>query len=233
GGTTPSGFDCSGFVQYVYAHFGISLPRVSQDQQNVGAAVSRANLQPGDLVFFGNPAYHVGIYVGSGTYINAPKTGDVVKIASVDRSDFSGGRRINGVVTQIQYSKDFIASVQRDLRHCSFYTASTTTGVLDQNTKDAIWNFRRVMGLPVNTTLDASVVNALNDIVHKPRLAVNTEHSYATRFVQWWIGATVDGKYTTTTQEQVRQWQIKAGIWSASGADGVIRDKDWGVMLRP
>jgi cell wall-associated NlpC family hydrolase len=95
GGTTPSGFDCSGFVQYVYAHFGISLPRVSQDQQNVGTPVSRSDLQPGDLVFFGSPAYHVGIYVGNGSYINAPKTGDVIKIAPVDRSDFSGGRRVN------------------------------------------------------------------------------------------------------------------------------------------
>ncbi|MBP2032296.1 cell wall-associated NlpC family hydrolase [Clostridium algifaecis] len=94
GGTSPSGFDCSGLVQYVYAHFGISLPRTSQEQQCVGTAVSRENLQPGDLVFFGSPAYHVGIYVGNGSYINAPKTGDVVKIASVDRSDFSGGRRV-------------------------------------------------------------------------------------------------------------------------------------------
>lgn len=94
GGTSPSGFDCSGFVQYVYAHFGISIPRTSQEQQGVGTSVSRGNLQPGDLVFFGSPAYHVGIYVGNGSYINAPKTGDVVKIASVDRSDFSGGRRV-------------------------------------------------------------------------------------------------------------------------------------------
>lgn len=94
GGTSPSGFDCSGLVQYVYAHFGISLPRTSQTQQGVGTPVSRDNLQPGDLVFFGSPAYHVGIYVGNGSYINAPKTGDVVKIASIGRSDFSGGRRI-------------------------------------------------------------------------------------------------------------------------------------------
>ncbi|WP_446899875.1 C40 family peptidase [Clostridium sp. LBM24168] len=94
GGTSPSGFDCSGLVQYVYAHFGVSLPRTSQAQQGVGTPVSRENLQPGDLVFFGSPAYHVGIYVGNGSYINAPKTGDVVKIATISRSDFSGGRRI-------------------------------------------------------------------------------------------------------------------------------------------
>jgi len=93
GGTTPAGFDCSGFVQYVFAHFGISLPRVASDQQNVGTYVSRENLQPGDLVFFGDPAHHVGIYVGNGCMINAPHTGDVVRIAPLN-SDFSYGRRV-------------------------------------------------------------------------------------------------------------------------------------------
>ncbi|MBP2033363.1 cell wall-associated NlpC family hydrolase [Clostridium algifaecis] len=84
GGTTPSGFDCSGFVQYVYAHFGISIPRISQDQQNHGTAVKdRKDLQPGDLVFFGTPAYHVGMYIGDGKYVEAPHTGDVVKIAEL------------------------------------------------------------------------------------------------------------------------------------------------------
>lgn len=94
GGTTPSGFDCSGYVQYVFAHFGINLPRVSEDQQNVGKYVSRSDLQPGDLVFFGNPAHHVGIYVGNGNMINAPHTGDVVKIQPLF-SDFTNGRRVN------------------------------------------------------------------------------------------------------------------------------------------
>ena len=93
GGTSPSGFDCSGFVQYVYAHFGVSLPRVSESQQNVGALVSRANLQPGDLVFFGTPAHHVGIYVGNGNMINAPHTGDVVRVQAL-HSDFTFGRRV-------------------------------------------------------------------------------------------------------------------------------------------
>jgi peptidoglycan DL-endopeptidase CwlO len=93
GGTTPAGFDCSGFVQYVFAHFGISLPRVASAQQMVGTYVSREDLQPGDLVFFGEPAHHVGIYVGNGCMINAPHTGDVVRIAPLN-SDFSYGRRI-------------------------------------------------------------------------------------------------------------------------------------------
>jgi len=94
GGTTPSGFDCSGFTQYVFAHFGIGLPRIAEAQQNVGTLVSRANLQPGDLVFFGNPAHHVGIYVGNGNMINAPHTGDVVKVQPLN-SDFTYGRRVN------------------------------------------------------------------------------------------------------------------------------------------
>lgn len=84
GGTTPSGFDCSGFVQYVYAHFGVNLPRVSEDQQNCGVQVKdRSDLKPGDLIFFGTPAYHVGMYIGDGEYVEAPHTGDVVKVATL------------------------------------------------------------------------------------------------------------------------------------------------------
>lgn len=94
GGNGPSNFDCSGFTSYVYRHFGVGLPRVASDQQGVGTAVSRDELQPGDLVFFGSPAHHVGIYVGNGCYIHAPRTGDVVKISPLDRSDYSGARRV-------------------------------------------------------------------------------------------------------------------------------------------
>ncbi|NYE08365.1 cell wall-associated NlpC family hydrolase [Bacillus niacini] len=94
GGSTPSGFDCSGFVSYVYRSVGISLPRTSSAQQNVGTRVSLNQLQPGDLVFKGMPAYHVGIYIGGGQYIHAPQTGDVVKIAPFNPSKFSTASRI-------------------------------------------------------------------------------------------------------------------------------------------
>ncbi|MDQ1004961.1 cell wall-associated NlpC family hydrolase [Neobacillus niacini] len=94
GGSTPSGFDCSGFVSYVYRSVGISLPRTSSAQQNVGTRVSMNQLQPGDLVFRGSPAYHVGIYIGGGQYIHAPQTGDVVKIASFNPSQFSTASRV-------------------------------------------------------------------------------------------------------------------------------------------
>ena len=97
GGTSPStGFDCSGFTQYVYAHFGISLGRTTYDQINDGYEVSKSELQPGDLIFYGkggNPT-HMGMYVGNGTYIHSPRTGDVIKISSIDRSDYITARRV-------------------------------------------------------------------------------------------------------------------------------------------
>ena len=93
GGTSPSGFDCSGLTQYTYGHFGINLPRTAAEQQNVGTYVTRENLQPGDLVFFGSPAHHVGIYVGNGMMLHAPHTGDVIKIGPMG-SDFVNGRRV-------------------------------------------------------------------------------------------------------------------------------------------
>ena len=98
GGTSPSGFDCSGFVQYVYAHFGISIPRTSQEQFNFGTPVDASNLQPGDLVFFhddGSGPGHVGMYIGGGLMIHAPHTGDVVRIASLsDHGGYCGARRV-------------------------------------------------------------------------------------------------------------------------------------------
>ena len=97
GGTSPStGFDCSGFTQYVYAHFGISLGRTTYDQINDGYGVSRDALQPGDLVFFGKNGdpTHMGMYVGNNTYIHAPRTGDVIKISSMSRPDYITARRV-------------------------------------------------------------------------------------------------------------------------------------------
>ena len=96
GGASPSGFDCSGFVMYVYGQMGVSLPHSSYAQYGYGSAVSLSQLQPGDLVFFDGLG-HVGIYVGGGSFIHAPHTGDVVKISSISgwyASTFVGGRRL-------------------------------------------------------------------------------------------------------------------------------------------
>lgn len=100
GGTSPSGFDCSGFVQYVLAENGKSVPRTSQEQFAGGQAVDKSNLQAGDLVFYnwqgGTDATHVGIYEGNGKMIHAPHPGDVVKevdFNSYGQNAYLGARR--------------------------------------------------------------------------------------------------------------------------------------------
>lgn len=98
GGTSPTtGFDCSGLVQYVFNKFGVHIPRVAADQFNAGHKVSATQTRPGDLVFFSNAAqgvHHVGMVLGNGLFIQAPRTGDVVKISKLsDRGDIAGFRR--------------------------------------------------------------------------------------------------------------------------------------------
>lgn len=102
GGTSTSGFDCSGFTQYVYRHFGYSISRTAASQLTNGTSVSKSELQPGDLVFFKNTYYtsasasHVGIYIGNGQFIHAASGG--VKITSLSDEYYSarycGARRI-------------------------------------------------------------------------------------------------------------------------------------------
>lgn len=94
GGSSPSGFDCSGFVMYVYSQMGIGLPHSSRAQYSSGGYVSRSSLQPGDLVFFGSPIHHVGLYIGGDQFIHAPHSGDVVKISSLSgRGNYAGACR--------------------------------------------------------------------------------------------------------------------------------------------
>jgi cell wall-associated NlpC family hydrolase len=96
GGSSPGGFDCSGLVVYVFAQIGISLPHSTYALWNVGTAVSRDQLQAGDLVFF-NGLGHMGIYIGGGQFIHAPHTGDRVKISSLSgyySSSYMGARRV-------------------------------------------------------------------------------------------------------------------------------------------
>jgi peptidoglycan DL-endopeptidase CwlO len=97
GGASPStGFDCSGFVMYIYSKFGVSLPHNAAAQYGYGRAISRSQLRPGDLVFF-NGLSHNGIYVGGGRFIHSPHTGDVVKISSLTgwySETYVGARRL-------------------------------------------------------------------------------------------------------------------------------------------
>ena len=98
GGASPDGgFDCSGFIMYVYAKVGVSLPHYAASQYNQGVPVSKEDLQPGDLVFFDGLG-HNGMYIGGGQFIHSPHTGDVVKISSLSDSWYAatwvGARRI-------------------------------------------------------------------------------------------------------------------------------------------
>ena len=90
GGSSPSGFDCSGLTSYVYRQLGISLPRTAAAQQAAVPSVSTP--QVGDLVFFGYPAYHVGIYAGNGMMIAAPHPGTVVKLQPIYQTPSGYGR---------------------------------------------------------------------------------------------------------------------------------------------
>ena len=95
-GASPEGFDCSGFVMYVYSRIRISLPHNSAQLWGVGRFVPRHRLQPGDVVFF-HGLGHVGIYIGRGRFVHSPQTGDVVKISRFSdgsyRSSYDGARR--------------------------------------------------------------------------------------------------------------------------------------------
>ena len=97
GGASPeTGFDCSGFVMYVYSQVGVSLPHSAAAQYGYGTAVSRSQLAPGDLVFF-NGLGHNGIYIGGNQFIHSPHTGDVVKISTISgwyASTWVGARRL-------------------------------------------------------------------------------------------------------------------------------------------
>jgi peptidoglycan DL-endopeptidase CwlO len=96
-GSAPGGFDCSGLVMWAYAQVGVSLPHSSYAMWNYGVSVPRDQLQAGDIVFF-NGLDHVGLYIGGGQFIEAPHTGDVVKISSLDSgwyaATYVGARRI-------------------------------------------------------------------------------------------------------------------------------------------
>lgn len=101
GGSSPSGFDCSGFIQYVFAKNGINLPRVSADQYNAGKAISKSELKPGDLVFFETykqgPS-HLGIYLGDNAFIHASSGSEKVIISNLTSTYYTqhyiGARRV-------------------------------------------------------------------------------------------------------------------------------------------
>ena len=94
GGGAPGGFDCSGLIAWAYAQVGISLPHYAAAQYAMGTPVPMDALEPGDLISF-HGSGHIGMYIGSGQYVHAPQTGDVVKVSTLaDRSDADGAVRV-------------------------------------------------------------------------------------------------------------------------------------------
>ncbi|WP_431676685.1 NlpC/P60 family protein [Kitasatospora sp. KL5] len=93
GATGPGTFDCSGLTGAAWRAAGVSLPRVSQDQWNAGQRIAKSNLQPGDLVFFYSDLHHVGIYIGGGKMIHAPRTGKNIEITPIEYMPYVGAVR--------------------------------------------------------------------------------------------------------------------------------------------
>ena len=97
GAAGPDAFDCSGLTQYAYSAAGVALPHSSSAQSQMGIPVSRAQLQPGDLVFFYSPVSHVGMYIGNGQMVHASTSGEPVKVVSLDSmGSYNSARRIAG-----------------------------------------------------------------------------------------------------------------------------------------
>jgi cell wall-associated NlpC family hydrolase len=93
GASGPSAFDCSGLTAYVWAQAGVYLSHSTYAQWDEGRHVSRSQLMPGDLVFFGSDLHHMGLYIGDGLMIDAPHTGTTVQVQGIDRSDYAGAVR--------------------------------------------------------------------------------------------------------------------------------------------
>jgi cell wall-associated NlpC family hydrolase len=95
GATGPNSFDCSGLTTFSYKAAGISLPRTSKAQSGFGAPVSKANLQPGDLVFFYSPVSHVAMYIGNGQIVHALNASKPVQVMKLDSMpSYAGARRV-------------------------------------------------------------------------------------------------------------------------------------------
>ena len=93
GAAGPNAFDCSGLMMYSWGKAGVSLPHSSRAQYSATKRVAREALQPGDLVFFGSPIHHVGMFIGNGNMIHSPESGETVEIVSMNRRDYVGAGR--------------------------------------------------------------------------------------------------------------------------------------------
>ena len=175
-GTTPSGFDCSGYILYVYKHFGIDLPRTSVDQFKVGTAVSKSNLKKGDLVFFANTykpgISHTGIYIGNGNVISAESEG--ISISNVNTNPYwapryAGAKRLSGVkevVTQTSAPAPAPAPAPKpDLPKGQYYDVSKSywayTPITDLSMKNIITGYDHSEFKPKNSVTRAEAATMI------------------------------------------------------------------------
>jgi cell wall-associated NlpC family hydrolase len=93
GASGPDAYDCSGLTMWAWAQAGVSIPRTSRTQYAGTPRVSRGDWQPGDLLFFGSPIHHVGMYIGNGQMVEAPYSGQNVRVNSAHRRDYVGAGR--------------------------------------------------------------------------------------------------------------------------------------------
>lgn len=138
GGTTPNGFDCSGLVQYVYKHaLNIDLPRVTYNQQTLGTTVDVDvnDLQLGDLLYWGDPSYHVAMYLGGGNFIEAPQPGETVKITSLQENTPTFAKRLINTTSKTKEGVT-ATSVVDDISLLSTDGSATLATVSDGEAKE-------------------------------------------------------------------------------------------------
>ncbi len=171
GGTTPSGFDCSGFLQYVYNKVGVSIPRTSAAQSTHGTAVSKSNLQPGDLVYFSNTykagVSHSGIYVGDGKFIHASSSG--VKKSSINDpyywgDKYTGARRVLKEEPKVERLPTLPKGQYHDVP--SDFWAEQSITYLSMN--DIINGYDQSLFKPNNTITRAEVATMLSKAFNLP-----------------------------------------------------------------
>jgi cell wall-associated NlpC family hydrolase len=190
GGASTSGFDCSGLTMYVYNKFttltGITLPHKSTYQANYGTVVDKDDLLPGDLVFFGTPISHVGMYVGNGLMINSPRSGDLVTIEDVFRTNYRTARRLVSPYTRIQQTSSLLA-----------YTGAWTLAETSTSASGGSYGYANSGGSSVTVKFNGTYL----------RWIAKTSTSYGLARV------TVDGKdagtvslYSTSTVYQQKVW---------------------------
>lgn len=236
GNSMKGGIDCSGLIQQVYSHFGISLPRTTYTQIKVGAQVSYRHLQPGDMMFFDTEknvpgADHVGMYIGNGKMIEAPHTGAKVRITDVTKSyyrdSFMGGRRVAGLKNGGQYDPSMASDA----------TPLPGPGAATRNTKSTM----NVQDLSAHYGWSYSFLKNVPEL--KGLFAKSVEGNWSTTKFQaevaktsWWRNAsdtvrqfqvmknTDPASYEANMQSSIQNVKDKAHALGAYPSAGIIRN---------